>query len=60
VDALNNLGEMHESGEGVIRNLKAAVDFYQQAANGGHVDAQTNLGYLYEHGADDDEYFSMD
>ena len=51
---LLSLGQMHEAGEGVTKNLEVAIEYYQQAANGGHLDAQTNLGYIYEHGSEDD------
>ncbi len=44
-------------GEGVTKNLEVAIEFYQQAANGGHLDAQTNLGYIYEHGSEDDNNY---
>ncbi len=42
---------------GVSKNLEVAIEFYQQAANGGHLDAQTNLGYIYEHGSEDDNNY---
>ena len=49
-DAQYNLGYMYESGQGVPRNYKVAVNWYQKAADQGHANAQYNLGYMYTNG----------
>jgi len=56
-ESLNHLGQMYELGEGVRKNLDQAIEYYQLAANAGHLDAQTNLGYIYQHGSEDDQHF---
>lgn len=45
-DALFNLGQAYRLGRGVPIDLAEATDFYKKAAEGGHVDAQTQLGIL--------------
>jgi TPR repeat protein len=37
----------------------SSIELYQQAANGGHLDAQTNLGYIYEHGSEDETVWTQ-
>ncbi|KAK3240197.1 hypothetical protein CYMTET_49950 [Cymbomonas tetramitiformis] len=51
-DALNALGGIHEAGTwpGLPQSYEKAGEHYQRAADKGHLDAQTNLGYLYEKG----------
>ena len=44
------LGFMHDYGEGVPQNFKAAVKWYRKAAEQGDADAQYNLGFMYEFG----------
>ncbi len=46
--AMNRLGAMHESGEGVIVNLPLAASWYQKAADAGDTTAMYNLGRLNE------------
>jgi cell division septation protein DedD len=46
-DALFNLGQVYRLGKGVKPDLKVAEQYYQRAANLGHVVAQANLGALY-------------
>ena len=43
---LNNLGYMHEKGEGVEKDAAYAAVLYQKAAEQGCADAQLNLGML--------------
>src|SRR5690348_16624194 len=45
-DAQFNLGQAYRLGRGVPLDLGAAQMWFQRAANGGHVDAQTTLGLL--------------
>ena len=45
-DAAFNLGQAYRLGRGVPINLAAAKDWFERAANKGHVDAQTTLGLL--------------
>ncbi|HCX59940.1 MAG TPA: sel1 repeat family protein, partial [Candidatus Cloacimonas sp.] len=40
----------YANGEGVVKNYKQAVYWYEKAANQGHADAQNNLGVCYEFG----------
>ena len=44
LDAINNLAQMNEVGEGVQQNLQLAMQLYHTAANAGHLDGMTNLG----------------
>jgi hypothetical protein len=46
--AMNRLGAMHESGEGVLVNLPLAASWYQKAADAGDTTAMYNLGRLNE------------
>ena len=46
-DALFNLGQVYRLGKGVKPDLKVAEQYYQRAAELGHVVAQANLGALY-------------
>jgi TPR repeat protein len=50
IEALINLGRMHESGLGVARNYSEAVKFYRIAAGKGDTEGQYNLGRMYEEG----------
>lgn len=49
-DAQYYLGTRYEAGIGVEKDMKQALVWYQQAANGGHPLAQFKLGELYEDG----------
>ncbi len=46
-DALFNLGQVYRLGKGVEPDLKVAEQYYERAAELGHVVAQANLGALY-------------
>ena len=46
-DAQNTLGVMYATGEGVPRDIEAALIWFQRAAEQNHVSAQFNLGVLY-------------
>lgn len=45
-DAAYNLGQAYKLGRGVTADLAQAQRFYEQAAKGGHLEAQTSLGLL--------------
>jgi len=45
-DAMFNLGQAYRLGRGVPIDLAQAQGWYDRAAHGGHVDAQTQLGML--------------
>ncbi|GAA4018705.1 hypothetical protein GCM10022280_17820 [Sphingomonas swuensis] len=45
-DAAFNLGQAYKLGRGVPADLAAAQRYYEQAARGGHLEAQTSLGLL--------------
>ena len=45
-DAAFNLGQAHKLGRGVPADLAEAQRWYEQAARGGHSEAQTSLGLL--------------
>lgn len=56
--AQNNLGFMHERGEGVPQDYEEAVEWYRKAADQGYAPAQYNLGVMYRKGtgvSQDDE-----
>ena len=44
------LGELHESGRGVTKDLEAAVQWYRQSALQGNAIAQYNLASMLEEG----------
>lgn len=48
--AMNNIGGIHEGGEGVPINYAEAARWYGKAAAAGEPVAMTNLGWLYEKG----------
>ncbi len=48
--ALNNIGTLHENGEGVPRSLQEAERFYRRAAEAGSVTGMGNLGRFLEYG----------
>ncbi len=50
-DALNNLGEIHESGRGVERSPDQALILYERAAERGLVAGQFNAGRMWAIGA---------
>ena len=50
VVAQNNLGLMYLRGDGVPKDLKEAVKWYQKAADQGDAPAQFNLGLMYRNG----------
>ena len=47
------IGYCYEFGKGVEKNFEEAVNWYQKAAENGHVDAMWYLGLRYEAGRDD-------
>ena len=50
VDALNNLGYLHDEGLGTPRDQAKALDYYIRAAEAGHAGAQMNLSAYYFEG----------
>lgn len=42
----NSLGILYETGNGVIKNLTVALDWYKQASEGGDVNAGDNYNRL--------------
>ncbi|MFO0993700.1 MAG: hypothetical protein U1E67_17400 [Hyphomicrobiales bacterium] len=51
IEAKFRLARLLQEGEGgVKKDLKAAVALYQEAAEGGNIEAQNWLGYSYEYG----------
>jgi len=48
--AMNNLGFLHEKGEGVKKDLKMSLKYYLMAANSGFPTAQYNVGEIYAEG----------
>jgi TPR repeat protein len=49
-NAMNNLGMMLMSGQGIQKDAAAAAQWFKKAAEKGQLDAITNLGTLYELG----------
>ena len=45
------MGLMRFYGQGVDRDTKEAVSYFRQAANKGHIDAQSTLGMLLSDGS---------
>jgi TPR repeat protein len=45
-----NLGDMYYKGQGVEQSYEKAKEYYEQAAQLGHAEAQFNLGVMYYHG----------
>ena len=41
---------MYEHGEGVEHSYERAIEYYEQAAQLGHAEAQYNLGFMYATG----------
>src|SRR5690606_40942624 len=41
---------MYKNGNGVAKDYKKAVEWYQKAAEKGNADAQFNLGVMYKNG----------
>jgi uncharacterized caspase-like protein len=48
--ALNNIGTLHENGEGVPRSLPEAERFYRRSAEAGGVTGMSNLARFLEYG----------
>jgi tetratricopeptide (TPR) repeat protein len=48
--AINNLGTLHENGEGVPKSLPEAEKLYRRAAEAGSVTGMSNLGRFLEYG----------
>jgi TPR repeat protein len=48
--AMNDLGDMYYSGDGVPQEYERAFAWYRKGAMAGNVLAMANLAYLYEHG----------
>jgi len=46
----NNLGVMHDKGDGIKQDKKVAVDLYKKACDGGYVGSCNNLGNMYKNG----------
>lgn len=49
-DATFNLGICYETGTGIEKNMKNAMECYRAAASLGHKNAMYNLGIFYVHG----------
>ncbi|WJG10191.1 tetratricopeptide repeat protein [Aliiglaciecola sp. LCG003] len=49
-EAWFELGLIHNEGDGIDKNIPAAIDYYQRAIELGNARAAANLGYLYEIG----------
>lgn len=49
-DALFQLATKYEDGDGVQRNVEAALRYYHQSADRGNVHAQTYIGVIYDKG----------
>lgn len=49
-EATFNLGVCYETGTGVQKNMKSAMECYRAAASLGHRNAMYNLGTFYVHG----------
>lgn len=49
-DALNNLGSMHQHGDGLPQDLEQARIFYERAVAAGCGVAMNNLGHFHHHG----------
>lgn len=49
-EATFNLGVCYESGVGIEKNMKSAMECYRAAASLGHKKAMYNLGIFYVHG----------
>ena len=45
-----NLGLCYDNGDGVAENVEKAAEYYQKAADLGHVEAMYNLGLCYDNG----------
>ncbi|HMD54765.1 MAG TPA: tetratricopeptide repeat protein, partial [Phycisphaerae bacterium] len=50
VDAMNTLGVLYASGQGVTQDYQEALKWWNKAAMAGSGDAMFNVGMLYEHG----------
>lgn len=50
LNAMNDLGMMYMSGQGVKQDYATASSWFKKAADKGHLEAVTNLGTLYELG----------
>jgi TPR repeat protein len=48
--AMNTLGRLYETGEGVTRNEATALQWYQRAAGAGHPDAIASVTRLQRRG----------
>lgn len=49
-DALYNVGNMYETGEGVKQNSASAIEWYTKAADLGDSEAQYKVGSIYDEG----------
>jgi TPR repeat protein len=47
---MSNLGVMYDNGLGVEQSYEKAFEYYEQAAQLGHAQAQYNLGCCYANG----------
>lgn len=52
VKAMNMMGSLCESGDGIPKNLHEAVRYYMLAAGKGDTDSKVSLAMLYEQGVD--------
>src|SRR3990167_3713778 len=49
-EALNDLGSLYFTGNGIKKNDKKALEYYERAAKQCYPNAQFNLGVMYEQG----------
>ena len=49
-DAMTRLGEMYQTGKGVLQNFEKAQELYEEATNLGNAGAMNNLGIMYYFG----------
>ncbi len=48
--AKRELGRIYFNGYGVTKNYSKAKQYYEEASDGGNIDAKANLGYMYLYG----------
>ena len=48
--AQSEIGYCYEYGQGVVRNIKEAVSWYEMASAQGNIEAKNNLAFCYQKG----------
>lgn len=58
-EAMNAIGKLYASGNGIEQNTEKALDWFRKAAEAGHVPAWYNIGMIYKYANGSRQNFTL-